>query len=201
MVSENITTAEIFENGRIKALIDQIDLEEEEKASIRAYLHCPAALHTRRTLDQYYYHMIDTKRRDQDQVVSRWANSHNRGTYNILMVYQLWLWNTRLTRLQKTAESESSDIIPCFIVSSFPERSGTESQATHFDDLRKMVLEPDQGIRGPIRCADDLTNRILETCFSTLDKFQVHKSLRFVQIFEESIGSIVRQPTQFPELH
>ncbi|KAI4643012.1 hypothetical protein J4E93_007081 [Alternaria ventricosa] len=67
---------------------DPDDLEEEEKALVTAYLHDPPALHIRRTLDQYYYHMLDnTKERDMDQVVSRWAkHMKSEARHNILML-------------------------------------------------------------------------------------------------------------------
>lgn len=47
-----------------------------------AYLYNTPPVHPRRTLDQFYYHMLeDTKERDQDQVISRyyhnvWKRSH-----------------------------------------------------------------------------------------------------------------------------
>jgi hypothetical protein len=54
-------------------------------------------LHVRRTLDQYYYHMLkDTKARDNDQVVYRWAKLaklvQKIPDPKVLMVDQLWLW-------------------------------------------------------------------------------------------------------------
>jgi hypothetical protein len=54
-------------------------------------------LHVRRTLDQYYYHMLkDTKARDNDQVVYRWAKLaklvQRIPDPKVLMVDQLWLW-------------------------------------------------------------------------------------------------------------
>lgn len=49
------------------------DLDDGEKALVRAYLHSPGTLHPRRTLDQHHYHIIDTTSRDRHQVVSRWA--------------------------------------------------------------------------------------------------------------------------------
>jgi hypothetical protein len=57
----------------------------------------PPKLHVRRTLDQYYYHMLkDTKARDGDQVVYRWAHlaelMGESADPKVLMVDQLWLW-------------------------------------------------------------------------------------------------------------
>jgi hypothetical protein len=68
------------------------------------------SLHPRRTLDQFYYYMLeDTEMRDNSQVVHRWAErQHERqhqqhlhsglGTQkarlnmHVMMVDQLWLW-------------------------------------------------------------------------------------------------------------
>ncbi|OCL03102.1 hypothetical protein AOQ84DRAFT_381976 [Glonium stellatum] len=56
------------------AVDNKFGLDDEDKAIITAYLNEPPSLHVRRTLDQYYYHMLsNTKQRDEDQVVLRWA--------------------------------------------------------------------------------------------------------------------------------
>ena len=58
---------------------------------IGAYLNSPPHLHPRRTLDQYFYHGIDTAARDQDQVVYRYCK--RRGLERkIFMVDQLWMY-------------------------------------------------------------------------------------------------------------
>lgn len=66
------------------------DLSPDEML-IRAYLHANPSLHVRRTLDQFYYHGIDTDARDQDQVVYRYLEKR-RKECKIYMVDQLWLW-------------------------------------------------------------------------------------------------------------
>jgi hypothetical protein len=60
---------------------------------VHAYLNVPnqPPLHPRRTLDQYYYHGIDTTVRDTDQVVYRYCKRH-RHEPKVFMVDQLWLW-------------------------------------------------------------------------------------------------------------
>ncbi|KAF2451964.1 hypothetical protein P171DRAFT_401831 [Karstenula rhodostoma CBS 690.94] len=70
--------SEIFEAD------DPDELEEEEKALINAYLYNPPALHVRRTLDQYYYHIDKTRgtspERDRTQyVVSCFPNRTGSG--------------------------------------------------------------------------------------------------------------------------
>ena len=73
------------------------ELKSADERLIHAYLHEKPFMHVRRTLDQYYYHtMKDTKQRDRDQVVFRWAKrmwpDDPDSVHNILMVDQLWLW-------------------------------------------------------------------------------------------------------------
>ena len=58
---------------------------------VEAYLEAQPGLHPRRTLDQYFYHSIDTSERDQDQVVYRYCK-RRRLEEKIFMVDQLWLW-------------------------------------------------------------------------------------------------------------
>ena len=146
-----------------------------------------------RTLDQYYYHMLrSTKKRDQDQVVSRWAKKHLFGHFprdlrrrlrfdeypphNILMVDQLWIW-----KFQK----EGID----YVVSCFPNSKGVNTSKD--DTLRDLVLDPSQDI-APIHSSLDLVYRIIGTCSNVFDRCQDTKELRFLQMFEESIGSAVR---------
>jgi len=66
----------------------------DDATLIRAYLPHDKPLHIRRTLDQFYYYMLeDTTIRDNDQVVDRWARQKlGKNNPRILMVDQLWLW-------------------------------------------------------------------------------------------------------------
>jgi hypothetical protein len=57
---------------------------------IQAYLNAKPPLHTRRTLDQFFYHGIDTSERDQDQVVYRYLKNRSDPDPKIFMVDQLW---------------------------------------------------------------------------------------------------------------
>lgn len=190
---------------------DPDDLEEEEKAMINAYLYNPPALHVRRTLDQYYYHMLEsTHDRDIDQVVSRWAhNVAQQPRHNILMVDQLWLWKGQKSKVMETGEAEmeqlrrrddSSDRARRrspdrsrghYVVSCFPNRTGS-SEISHrnLDDLRLRVLDPNSHKRDPVRQPEDLVSRILETCCNAFDRMQDVQMLRFFQMFEDSVGTI-----------
>lgn len=50
------------------------------------------ALHPRRTLDQFFYHGIETDQRDSDQVVWRFCKKYRQDEPKLFMVDQLWLW-------------------------------------------------------------------------------------------------------------
>lgn len=58
---------------------------------IDAYLNNEPPLHPRRTLDQFFYHGIDTTARDQDQVVYRHCEKYGKEK-KIFMVDQIWLF-------------------------------------------------------------------------------------------------------------
>jgi hypothetical protein len=63
---------------------------------IKAYLNVHSSnaqpgLHPRRTLDQFFYHGIDTSVRDQDQVVYRYCKEQQI-ELKVFMVDQLWMW-------------------------------------------------------------------------------------------------------------
>jgi len=190
---------------------DPDDLEEEEKALIKAYLYDPPSLHVRRTLDQYYYHMLEnTHERDIDQVVSRWSqNVKSAERHNILMVDQLWLWTCPKPRKPepgltilgeacqhahndegRTGKSPDRSKVD-YVVSCFPSRTGSgHLSKKSSDDLRLRVLDPNSRKRDPIRQPEGLISRILETCCSAFDRMQDADMLRFFQMFEDSIGTI-----------
>ena len=62
-----------------------------DEALIEAYLRSSPPLHIRRTLDQFFYHGIDTTERDRDQVVYRFCKREGIEP-RIFMVDQCWLW-------------------------------------------------------------------------------------------------------------
>lgn len=211
---DGITIGSEFES-EIEGL-DEHDLDEEEKGLIEEYLHSPASLHIRRqvflgikifhlgsndyrTLDQYYYHMLsNTDKRDVDQVVSRWAcRIKDEPVHNILMVDQLWLWkaNSDVTYDPTGALGATRNNRKCdYIVSCFPGRAGAgdSTQQRWVDNLRHAVLLPRNKQRDPILQSRELVSRILTTCFDGFDRLQSAESVRFFNIFEDTIGAIVR---------
>lgn len=153
-----------------------------------------------------------TTERDIDQVVSRWSQAvKSRQRHNILMVEQLWLWNTSKQcttpeaterRLQPDTKGDRSypksegnlaeDTQNRYVISCFPSRTGTGHLTQQIiDDIRLLVLDPIGRKRDPIRRPEDLVSRIMETCCSAFDRLQDADTLRFFQMFEDSVGSIV----------
>ena len=70
---------------------------EKDIALFQAHLNSPErSLHIRRTLDQSFYHHINTETRDRDQVIhrfqKRFQTNYNDDEAKILMVDQLWMW-------------------------------------------------------------------------------------------------------------
>jgi hypothetical protein len=149
-----------------------------------------------------------TADRDRDQVVSRWVQTETKDIrHNILMVDQLWLWKSRPTRhdsrisesrdaktttnTSQGSEATTNQLHKSFIVTSFPNRSGASPKVKQ-DNLRVLVLDPISGKRDVIQNPQDLISRILEICCSAFDRLQEEDLLRFFQMFEYSIGSVVR---------
>lgn len=49
---------------------------------LQAYLPGKTRIHPRRTLDQFFYHGLDTSARDRDQVVYRYCKNHGELLHN-----------------------------------------------------------------------------------------------------------------------
>lgn len=84
--------------------------ESSEERLLKAYLvENDPPLHLRRTLDQYYYHTLQsTAKRDRDQVVSRYQIKEGMALGITTMVDQLWLW------VLEGVDGEPDTIISCF---------------------------------------------------------------------------------------
>jgi hypothetical protein len=75
--------------------------KERDVMLLRSHVNSPEhSLHIRRTLDQSFYHDVNTDRRDDDQVIHRFQKRFNdkeelepeNDDSKILMVDQLWMW-------------------------------------------------------------------------------------------------------------
>ena len=157
---------------------------------VREYLTKSPPLHIRRTLDQYYYYMLyDTRQRDDDQVVTRWARTHlQKEHHNILMVDQLWLW---------VIAGDPDQGVPPSVVSCFPERQGVESGP--LDNLRSNIMRSRHGNHQPIlpvRTTADLVSRIIATCSDVFSWSQKEELVRFLHFFEATVGKVGDKETR-----
>jgi hypothetical protein len=155
-------------------------------------------LHPRRTLDQFYYHMLEnTETRDESQVIQRWVGGKYQKvpseTY-VLMADQLWLWIVN--------DSESNDFHIAFIeltgisdtvVTSFAEPWGESRESNHFDVLRRFTEYINSKDRSPVKSAHDLVTKIVRHCLNAYNWCNP-PGVDFQNIFEEAINSAVSDP-------
>jgi len=174
--SDSDSDAEISENGTIVTASGW--LSKEEETLVQAYLHHDPPLHIRRTLDQYYYYMLeDTRLRDADQVVTRWARDRlHKKHHNILMVDQLWLWVIK--------DNNGADRV----VSCFPERQGCDPGS--LDYLQRNILHHNAENRQPIKTTVDLVSQIIATCSEVFSWSQEADLARFLHFFEATVGRV-----------
>lgn len=154
---------------------------------IRAHLATStASLHVRRTLDQSFYHNIDTQSRDQDQVVYRYQL---RGTSiedsevdpKIVMVDQLWMWV----------------LGPNLIVTSFPQR-WQQPKNDPLNVLDNVIEDINSKTREPVKSVYDLAMTITSRCTGVFDRHRMgmgDEEYQFLDMFESSIGSATDRET------
>jgi hypothetical protein len=173
---------------------DRIKIRND-KMLIKAYLkNASRSLHPRRTLDQFYYYMLeDTEERDLDQVVERWVKRiDSRNQYrdmaeavssadpNIFMVDQLWLWILK--------GREDTPVVSDTVITCFPQRWG---QSTDDDVLQNILGYLETTDRAPITSMHDLVKLIITSCSNVFDRSRVPKELQFQEFFEGCIGRVV----------
>jgi Mg2+ and Co2+ transporter CorA len=132
------------------------------------------SLHVRRTLDQFFYPNIDTKSRDQDQVVYRYqTKSPGMGADpKIFMVDQLWMWilGTNL------------------IVTGFPQR-WDQPKNDPLNVLDGIIEDINSKTRDPVKSVYDLAIIITNRCSGVFDRHRLgDEEYQFLDMFESSIG-------------
>lgn len=166
-------------------------VESDEKL-LRAYLSNPHPLHIRRTLDQYYYHTLQsTEKRDKDQVVSRYQKKRPDKPRVVTMVDQLWLW------VLVAADGRADTVITCFPRRDVSPSSQDPDPHGLTDVLTKVMLhmldEP-----SIVKTAYDLAGVIASTCSRTyLNPPSTGKIPQFSEIYEIAIGDVVSTFTPF----
>ncbi|KAJ8115401.1 hypothetical protein OPT61_g2953 [Boeremia exigua] len=150
---------------------------------LRAHLtSSQVSLHVRRTLDQFFYHNIDTQSRDRDQVVYRYQCKSTRNEHvdpKIFMVDQLWMWVL------------GKDLI----VTAFPQR-WQQPRNDPLNVLDGIIERLNSKTQEPVRNVYDLATIITERCSGVFDRHRVgDEEYQFLDMFESSIGDATEMET------
>jgi hypothetical protein len=152
---------------------------------IKAYLNvhpknAHPGLHPRRTLDQFFYHGIDTSLRDQDQVVYRYCKER-KIELKVFMVDQLWMWIL------------GKDLI----VTSFPQR--WHQPPNDPLNVLKGIIEDidDKANRTPVKSVYDLAMVITSRCSGIFDRHRLDdENYQFIEMFESSLSRLTNKETK-----
>ncbi|KAJ8124967.1 hypothetical protein O1611_g8673 [Lasiodiplodia mahajangana] len=151
----------------------QIDPPTGDSRLIQAYLKSDPPLHPRRTLDQFFYHGIDTSARDIDQVVYRFCKRHGIEK-KVFMVDQLWLWVL------------GKDLV----ITCFPQR-WDQPKNDPLNVLDGIIEETNAKTRPPIQSVYDLAMLITSRCSGMFDHSRLDdQNYQFLDMFESSIGVV-----------
>jgi Mg2+ and Co2+ transporter CorA len=151
---------------------------------IRAHLATSTvSLHIRRTLDQSFYHNIDTQSRDTDQVVYRYQTKGKAEDSDvdpkIFMVDQLWMWIL------------GKDLI----VTSFPQR-WQQPKNDPLNVLDSIIEDINSKTRDPVTSVHELSMIITARCSGVFDRHKLgNEDYQFLDMFEASIGSATDRET------
>jgi hypothetical protein len=169
-------------------------------------------LHPRRTLDQFYYYMLeDTEERDENQVIQRWANGqyqpdrrpglgmqkapsrprYAEGPTHVMMADQLWLWilndsesnDFHITLIELTGISDT-------VVTSFAQPWGESRESNSFDVLGRFIKYMTGKDRSPVESRHDLAMKIVRHCLNAYNRCNP-PGVDFQNVFEEAINSAV----------
>lgn len=146
---------------------------------VNAYLHSTPPLQPRRTLDQFFYHGIDTTQRDVDQVVYRYCKRHQIQK-KVFMVDQLWLWTF------------GRDLV----VTCFPQR-WDQPRRDPLNVLEGIIEDSNAKTRPPVQSIYDLAMLITSRCSGMFDRHRLDdQDYQFLDMFESSIGSVTNQESE-----
>ncbi|KAF1808412.1 hypothetical protein P152DRAFT_220188 [Eremomyces bilateralis CBS 781.70] len=146
---------------------------------IRAYINSDPPLHTRRTLDQFFYHGIDTTERDRDQVVFRYCQ-HRGLEPKLFMVDQMWMWIL----------GEE------LIITSFPQRYQQPKQDP-VNMLEGIIEDMNVKTRPPMKNVYDLAMLITTRCSGVFDRHRLdNQEFQFLDMFETSIGHVTNRESK-----
>ncbi|TVY84958.1 Ankyrin-3 [Lachnellula suecica] len=152
---------------------------------IRAHLATSTvSLHVRRTLDQSFYHNIDTHYRDQDQVVYRYQTKDRPldegADPKIVMVDQMWMWV-----LGKN-----------LVVTAFPQR-WQQPKNDPLNVLDSIIEDINDKTREPVQSVYDLAMIVTSRCSGVFDRHRMgDEEYQFLDMFESSIGNATDKETK-----
>ncbi|KAI3326879.1 hypothetical protein HD806DRAFT_374406 [Xylariaceae sp. AK1471] len=150
-----------------------IENSSRDTLLVNAYMNSSPPLHPRRTLDQFFYHGIDTSARDTDQVVYRYCRRHRIET-KVFMVDQLWLWII------------GKDLV----ITCFPQR-WDQPKNDPLNVLDGIIEETNAKTRPPIQSVYDLAMLITSRCSGVFDRHRLDdQNYQFLDMFENSIGVV-----------
>lgn len=163
--------------------------ETYDEMLLRAHLgSSTVSLHVRRTLDQFFYHNIDTRSRDQDQVVYRYqtrrmASEESEVDPKVFMVDQLWMWIL------------GKDLI----VTAFPQR-WQQPRNDPLNVLDGIIENINSNTREPVQSVYDLAMVITSRCSGVFDRHRMgDEDYQFLDMFESSIGEATETETRLFE--
>ncbi|KAL1891947.1 hypothetical protein Sste5346_007291 [Sporothrix stenoceras] len=145
----------------------------------KGYICNTPPLHPRRTLDQFFYHGIDTSIRDTDQVVYRYCKRHDIEK-KVFMVDQLWLWVL------------GKDLV----VTCFPQRWDQPARDP-LNVVDGIIEETNAKTRPPIQSVYDLAMLITNRCSGMFDRYRLaDQDYQFLDMFESSIGLVTNTESE-----
>jgi ankyrin repeat protein/Mg2+ and Co2+ transporter CorA len=179
--AETIKERDKHEGRIMKPVVPQAHTYDE--MLLRAHLTgSQVSLHVRRTLDQFFYHNIDTQSRDCDQVVYRYQckSAYDQDVDpKIFMVDQLWMWTL------------GKDLI----VTAFPQR-WQQPRNDPLNVLDGIIEDINSKTRDPVRNVYDLAMMIAGRCSGVFDRHRVgDEDYQFLDMFEASIGDATEMET------
>lgn len=169
----------IHENGSRDFQPIESSHDAPDECMVEAYLNSPPQLHIRRTLDQFFYHGIDTSQRDSDQVVWRYCRKMKMEK-KVFMVDQLWCWIL------------GKDLI----VTSFPQR-WDQPKNDPLNVLDGIIEDINSKTRAPVKSVHDLAMLITGRCSGVFDRHRLgHEEFQFLDMFDNSIGHVTERETK-----
>ncbi|KAL5394219.1 hypothetical protein PMIN06_009108 [Paraphaeosphaeria minitans] len=163
--------------------------ETYDEMLLRAHLgSSTVSLHVRRTLDQFFYHNIDTRSRDQDQVVYRYqtrrmTSEESEVDPKVFMVDQLWMWIL------------GKDLV----VTAFPQR-WQQPRNDPLNVLDGIIENINSNTREPVQSVYDLAMVITNRCSGVFDRHRMgDEDYQFLDMFESSIGEATETETRLFE--